>query len=179
MGLTASTYAITKQLQTKKYDIVIQAGIAGCHTNNFLLGDVVVIKDEAIADMGVVENKSFHTIFDMKLVKPNEAPYQQQKLKNPNKIWLQRSKLKAVSAISVNQISSGKKAAALLYEKYNAVAESMEGAALHYVCLLEQIPFLQIRSFSNYAGERNKKKWQLKKAITNLNKELIRLIESL
>jgi futalosine hydrolase len=55
----------------------------------------------------------------------------------------------------------------------------MEGAALHYVCLLEKIPFLQVRSISNYIGERNKKKWNIKESINNLNKELIRLLESL
>jgi futalosine hydrolase len=57
--------------------------------------------------------------------------------------------------------------------------ESMEGAALHYVCLSEKIPFLQLRGVSNYAGERNKSKWKLKEAIGNLNKELIRLLEDL
>jgi futalosine hydrolase len=55
----------------------------------------------------------------------------------------------------------------------------MEGAALHYVCLMEKIPFLQIRSISNYIGERNKKNWNMKESIINLNKELIRLLEQL
>ncbi len=48
----------------------------------------------------------------------------------------------------------------------------MEGAALHYVCLQEQIPFVQIRSVSNYVGERDKTKWKMKEAIENLNTEL-------
>jgi futalosine hydrolase len=50
---------------------------------------------------------------------------------------------------------------------------------LHYVCLMEHVSFLQLRSVSNYVGERNKKKWKLPLAIENLNKELIRLLESL
>ena len=48
--------------------------------------------------------------------------------------------------------------------KFLPVIESMEGAALHYVCLMEKIPFLQIRSISNYIGERDKKKWNMKDA---------------
>jgi futalosine hydrolase len=52
----------------------------------------------------------------------------------------------------------------------------MEGAAFHYVCLQEEIPFIQLRSVSNYVGERNKSKWQIKKAVENLNKELLNLI---
>jgi futalosine hydrolase len=43
----------------------------------------------------------------------------------------------------------------------------------------ENIPFVQIRSISNYVGERNKQKWKLKEAVQNLNKELIRLVEGL
>jgi futalosine hydrolase len=35
----------------------------------------------------------------------------------------------------------------------------MEGAALHYTCLMEKIPFMQLRSISNYIAERDKSKW--------------------
>jgi futalosine hydrolase len=40
---------------------------------------------------------------------------------------------------------------------------------------MEKIPFLQIRSVSNYIGQRNKNKWNSKDAITNLNQEIINL----
>ncbi|MBK8310223.1 MAG: hypothetical protein IPL04_04300 [Chitinophagaceae bacterium] len=56
------------------------------------------------------------------------------------------------------------------------MVESMEGAALHYVCLMEKIPFIQLRAISNYITERNKKKWNMKESITNLNKEIIKLL---
>jgi futalosine hydrolase len=54
--------------------------------------------------------------------------------------------------------------------------ETMEGAALHYVALQLNIPFLQVRSLSNFAGERDKKRWRMEEAIENLNKELERLL---
>jgi futalosine hydrolase len=41
---------------------------------------------------------------------------------------------------------------------------------------MENIPFLQVRSLSNFVGERDKSKWQIKEAIENLNKELIPII---
>jgi futalosine hydrolase len=59
------------------------------------------------------------------------------------------------------------------------LVESMEGAALHYVCLMEGIPFLQIRSVSNVTGDRDKNRWKLKEAIENLNKSLVLLIKKL
>jgi len=55
----------------------------------------------------------------------------------------------------------------------------MEGAALHYVCLLERIPFLQIRSISNETGVRDKARWKMKEALTDLNATLISLIKKL
>jgi futalosine hydrolase len=84
--------------------------------------------------------------------------------------------LPAVKAITVNKVSDS------LIQKRQAMInfapeiESMEGAALHYVCLQENIPFIQIRSISNLIGERDKSKWNFKEAIVNLNRELIKLI---
>jgi futalosine hydrolase len=53
----------------------------------------------------------------------------------------------------------------------------MEGAALHYICLQQKIKFLQLRSISNTVGERDKQKWEMKKATTNLNMELKKIIQ--
>ena len=64
-------------------------------------------------------------------------------------------------------------------EKFGADIESMEGAAFHYVCLQEKIKFLQLRSISNIAGERDKTKWTMKEAIVNLNIELKKLVKNI
>ena len=55
----------------------------------------------------------------------------------------------------------------------------MEGAALHYVCNSFNVSYLQIRSISNYVGERDKNKWKMKLAIENLNKELKKIVAEL
>ena len=51
--------------------------------------------------------------------------------------------------------------------------ESMEGAALHYVCLMEQVPFAQVRCISNYIEPRNRKAWDIPIAVGNLNEWLV------
>ncbi|HXB92561.1 MAG TPA: hypothetical protein VNU72_09740, partial [Puia sp.] len=63
--------------------------------------------------------------------------------------------------------------------QYDPTVESMEGAALHFVCLLEKVPFLQLRSVSNDVGTRDKSKWDIKKAVARLNEELIGLLKKL
>jgi futalosine hydrolase len=179
IGLTATAYHLTKQLQLKKYDLVIQAGVAGCFDKKLSLGSVVVVKKDTIADQSVIELKQLKTLFDLQLVPNNQFPYSKTWLVNPYNDLLKKTKLKRVKAISVNEITSSKQKIKFYEASFNAVAESMEGAALHYSCLMENIPFIQLRSMSNYIGERNKKHWNMKESIINLNTELIQLIENL
>jgi len=179
VGSINTTYALMKHLQVKKPNVIIMAGIAGAMSKKLNLGDVVVIKEEALADLGVQEKDGYKDVFDLKLLASNKFPFTKKKLVNPFSTLMERTLLPTVNSITVNQITSSKKTAELYSKKYKAAIENMEGAALHLVCIKENIPFIQIRSISNYVGERNKKKWQLKEAVENLNKNLIRLIESL
>jgi futalosine hydrolase len=179
IGLTASTYSLCKQIQIKRYDLVIQAGVAGCFNKSIPLGTVVMIKKDTIADQSVIELKKLKTLFDLQLVPHNQFPFKNDWLVNPHTVHFKTSKLKQVSAISVNEITSSRQKIKYYTEAFSPVAESMEGAALHYTCLMEGIPFLQLRSMSNYIGERNKKNWNMKESITNLNKSLISIVEQL
>jgi futalosine hydrolase len=84
--------------------------------------------------------------------------------------------LPAVSSVTVNKVTDSKLQEQQIIRQFNPDIESMEGAALHYVCLQEQVPFIQLRSISNRVGERDKKKWTIKESIENLNKELLRFL---
>ena len=179
IGLTATAYHLTRQLQLKKYDLVLQTGVAGCFDKKLSLGSVVVVKKDAIADQSVIELKQLKTLFDLKLVPADQFPYTKTWLVNPYTDLIKKTKLKQVKGISVNEITTSKQKMAFYEANFNAVTESMEGAALHYTCLMEGVPFLQIRSMSNYIGERNKKNWNMKESIVNLNKALINLVQNL
>jgi futalosine hydrolase len=179
VGLVATTYNLQKQIAMKRPDLVIQAGIGGAFDGSVSPGSVFAIKKDTVADLGVVEKKKFHSVFDMGFSKPDLFPYKKGWLVNPGMHLLKKNSLKKVSAISVNQVSTSRQTIDLFINKYAPVIESMEGAALHYVCLMEHIPFLQLRAVSNYVGERNKKNWRIGDAVSNLNNELIRLLNSL
>jgi futalosine hydrolase len=179
IGLTSTAYHLTRQIHLKRPGIIIQAGVAGCFDKKIPLGSVVLTKQDTIADQSVIELKKLKTLFDLNLVPQNQFPFRNGWLVNPHLALAAKSKLKAVKAISVNQITTSKKMIQFYENEFHPVTESMEGAALHYVCLMEQIPFLQVRSISNYIGERNKKKWNMKESILNLNNTLIQLLESL
>ncbi len=178
IGLTATTYTLSKQFQIYKPDLVIQAGVGGCFDKTKPLGTVVAVKQETIADQSVIEINQLKTLFDLKLIPHNQFPYRNGWLINKNEL-LKNIKLQKVKGISVNEITTTRKKM-IFYEKhFSPVVESMEGAALHYTCLMENIPFIQIRAMSNYIAERNKKKWNMKESVDNLNKELVKTLKNI
>ena len=179
VGMLASAVSITRMVLEDKPDLIIQVGIAGCFDASVALGKVVVINEEALADMGVEEDGKWKDIFDLKLEKSSYHPFERRKLPNP---WLSKFnllKLPEVNAITINEISTNKERIQQLVKKYDPVIESMEGAALHYVCRESNIPFMQIRAISNYIGERNKANWKMKEAIENLNEVLLKYVDKL
>ena len=179
IGLMATTYSLTKQLQVRKPDLVIQAGVAGGLNASFSLGSILAIEADTVADLGVVESRQLLSLSDLRLANPNQHPYKKGWLKNPSIDLMKKMRLKRVKGITVNHITTSPAMIQQYRNKFRAVTESMEGAALHYVCLSENVQFLQLRAISNYIGERNKARWKLKDSIVNLNKQLIGILELL
>jgi futalosine hydrolase len=176
IGLTATTYHLAKQLHLKRPQLVIQAGVAGCFDKKMPLGTVVAVKKEVIADQMVIEDKKLRTVFDLQLLPQDQFPFAKGWLVNKSS-ELEQTPVPKVKAVTVNEITTSKQTLALFVERFDPVIESMEGAALHYTCLMEKVPFIQIRSVCNYIGERDKSKWKMQKAIDSLNEQLILLIE--
>jgi len=179
VGMLATSVSLTKLIAEEKPDLVIQAGIAGSFNTSLPLGKVVIVNEESLGDMGVEEDGKWKDIFDLKLEKSSYPPFERRKLPNP---WLPKYnllKLPEVSGITINEISTNKERIQQLIKKYNPVVETMEGAALHYVCREANIPFVQIRAISNYTGERNKENWKMKEAIAHLNQTLLKYVDKL
>jgi futalosine hydrolase len=176
VGLTAATYSLTKEVFNRPPQLTIQAGVAGCLTKNFELTKTVVVKNDSIGELGVFENEQFKNIFELALVENNSFPWKNEKLPNTNIDLLEMSGLEIVDSVSVQEITTDKNRIAYYKNKLGAAIETMEGAALHYVGLMENIPFLQLRSLSNYVGERDKTKWKLQESIEQLNVELKQLL---
>ncbi|MEN9859228.1 MAG: futalosine hydrolase [Bacteroidota bacterium] len=178
IGLLATSYSLQKQIQLKRPDLIIQAGVGGCFDKKMKLGRVFIIKKEAIADQSVIELNALKTLFDLDLVPANQPPYQKGWLVNPHPI-VKKLRLPKATGISVNEITTHLQKVRFYKKQFNPLIESMEGAALHYVALQEDIPFIQLRSTSNYIAERNKKNWNMPAAIHSLNQTLLNLLEVL
>jgi futalosine hydrolase len=179
VGMLAAGVSLTKLALTHKPDLIIQVGIAGCFDTSIDLGKVVLVKEEILGDTGVEENSEWKDLFKTKFIAPDNAPFTNGRLVNKQLSNYNPSQLPEVIALTVNEITTRKERIAQLKSLYNPTIESMEGAALHYVCNDLNIPYLQIRGLSNYIGERDKAKWLIKEAVENANKVLLETVVSI
>ena len=176
VGAPACMYALTKQLQRNHYDMVIQAGIAGTFRNAYAPGETVAVKQDLFADLGILEKDEFFTLFDRGFAAADSSPYSKGVLRNDD---AEHFSLPAVNAITINTVSDKFSQTEIYQKKYEPDIESMEGAAFHYVCISENVRFLQLRSISNYVGERIKTNWKMKESVQSLNENLQRIVKEL
>jgi len=162
VGAATTIYQLTKKLSKQKKDMILQVGVAGVYDNQLSLSDVVVVSKDRFADLGAMEKGRFNSVATMGLLNDNAFPYEHGWLKNPHLSKFEYLP-QSVAGNTVNLITDDLQH--LQSIQHDAVVESMEGAALHYVCLMEDIPFLQIRGISNHAGDRNHNNWKMKEAI--------------
>ena len=172
VGLVAATYAITSSIFKNNPDLVLQGGIAGSFDHSIPLGTAVTVQSETLGGLGVQEGETFHTAFDLKLADPNEAPWTNGSMVNPHEQLLQSIGLPMVNGVSVQEISTDPVRIGHLQTLTTAQIETMEGASLHYAALMGGVPFAQIRTISNYVGERDKRAWGLQDSIEELNVQL-------
>lgn len=176
VGSTATAYSLTRQLLWRAPELVIQAGIGGSFRKEFPPETVAFIIDDVFADLGAYQEGEFTDIFDLGLAAADEHPFTNRSLINPHAEKWAMFGLPFVRGATINCISSTPEQVATIKSKYDPVIESMEGAALHYACLMENVPFIQLRAVSNFAGERNKNNWKMMEAIAVLNEKLKRIL---
>lgn len=173
VGLPLAAYAMGKVLALKKYDLAIHAGIAGAYTRNMKIGDVVEITSDYFSDLGVEEaNGDFTSVFTMGLIEPNQAPFTNSELVNPNP----GNFLPHAKGLTVNKVHGFAPSIQAVQQRYAAEIETMESAAFFYACLMEQQAFLAIRAISNQVEPRNRANWNISLAIENLNSVLIEML---
>lgn len=179
IGAPIAMFHLQEVIKNNNYDLVIQSGIAGSFDlKKNGLGKVVIVETDVFADLGVSESNDFRTLFELNFLAENSFPFNKGVLEN-NIEFLEQFKLPLVKAVTVNTVTDDKIKIQQLHKKFSADIETMEGAALHYICLQKKIPFLQIRGISNEVGERNKDRWNIKEALQNLTSSLNKILKEL
>ena len=179
IGLTATAWNLGRRLALHPPDLALNVGIAGAFDRSLQLGDVVHVTSERFGDLGVEEaDGRFTDLFELALLEPTDPPFVNGLLYNPDAA--QYRFLPPVRGLTVNKVHGNQASIHAIQQKYpDAQVESMEGAAFFYACLQSGIPFLQIRSISNYVEPRNRAGWQLGLAIEALNTTVVEMIHGL
>ena len=177
IGLVFISHKLTKTLNKKRYDLVINAGIAGSFNKNLNIGEVVLVGLEEFGDLGVEDDMGFHTVFERGFIGKNEFPFENGCLKTKLPEKLKLPEFKQVKGLSSNTTHGNEKNIRELLRKFQADIETMEGAAFFYVCLMENADFIEIRAISNYVEIRDVSKWNIPLAAQNLSDSLFKIIE--
>lgn len=166
VGMVATAFAMGHFFAEKKFDLAINAGIAGSFDPEIKPGDLCRVSEDTLAEFGAEDGTDFL---------------------NSESIGLGRSvfsagsiagftcykQLKEVRAVTVNKVHGNERSIAEFVNRFNPQIETMEGAAFFYACDQAGIPGIQIRAISNIVEPRNRENWQIELAIKNLNDTLI------
>ncbi|MBL7139203.1 MAG: futalosine hydrolase [Bacteroidales bacterium] len=178
IGLLHTAFYLGNILAQGSYDLAINAGICGAYSRAIPLGSVLHVTEEALPEPGAEEDGLFRSVFELGLIPPDEYPFDEGKLVNtliPR--WKALNRLQVVTGNSINTMHTDPGRIHQLTTRFPADVESMEGAAFLFGCLVEKLPCAQIRAVSNYVGERDKSKWEVRLAVKNLDETLVELLK--
>jgi futalosine hydrolase len=170
VGLVAMAARLAKRLEEEAYDFVLNCGIAGSFDSQIPLTKLFLVEQDTIADLGVEMGQKFISISQLGLAKDSDISI----LRNSGSFNRFFETLPVAYAISKNTGSGRVSTISFLQRQFKVQLESMEGAAFHFVCRQKGVPFCQVRAVSNYVGERDKSKWDIKGSVTVLNEFVLK-----
>ena len=181
VGSVATTLNMSKWLsQNNRPDLVINAGIAGSFNPDIKIGDVVMPLSDCFADLGIEDGDSFLTLDEAGIVSDDDFPFKNNFIYCDNFFCKKLLPIiKPVRAITINTATGSEATKEKLIAKFNPDIETMEGAAVFYVALLENVPFIAIRAISNMVERRDKSKWNIPLALNNLTIKLSETLETI
>ncbi len=170
-GMLFTAWELGLLLTRRYYPFMLQAGMAGSYTQDMPPGSVVRVDSEILADLGAENHEDFLDMFDLQLLSEGEFPFTGRVLESTatgrNSLL---GKLPAARSLTVNTVHGRKTSIAAVRKRFSPDIENMEGAAFFLAGLESNTPFEEIRAVSNYVEPRDKTRWQLKKAVENLNR---------
>ena len=177
IGTTSTTFHLTNALKDNQYQVVINIGIGGSLTSELSIGEVVNVVSEEFADLGIEKKDEFLTLFETGFIDLNEFPFEHGLLKASDSNGL--FNLRKVRGITTNKSHGRESTIAEINSKFPAQVESMEGAAVFYVCNWLGISCYEIRAISNYIEPRDSAQWNIPLALENLKTSLVNVLKKL
>jgi futalosine hydrolase len=151
IGKANAAHGTALLIEKFKPDFVWNIGIAGAYPSSGLkIGDVVITEKEIYGDEGLLAKDGFHTMNEILDVQ-NEFI-----MHIPEELRVRSLELgvKMGNFITVSTCTGTLEKGREIEQRFNALCENMEGAAIAHICALLGIPAAEIRGISNIIEDR-------------------------
>jgi futalosine hydrolase len=174
-GSVNTVQSLSAAIETVRPSLIIQTGCAGAFRKSGLnIGDIGIATEEIDIQLGIeaedhrrpLNELPFSTIksdkIDIKNRYPLDAVLVNRALETLKRAFEEKS-VQVVTGpfITVSTITATETRAEDIYKHYRPCMEGMEGAGAAHLAIHYDIPFLEIRSASNFVGKRDRESWNL------------------
>ncbi|WP_078428167.1 futalosine hydrolase [Alkalihalobacterium alkalinitrilicum] len=169
VGIAAAAATTARVLATQKYDLIINAGIAGGFVGQAQVGTIVVANEVVVADLGAETLDGFSSIGELGF---GSCRYDVDKdlVSDVVKAFLDAGEPVTTGPLITVSTTTGTAQTTQALEKRvpGVKAEAMEGFGVATAAKQFDIPMLEIRTISNPVGPRDRNSWRIKEALQKL-----------
>jgi futalosine hydrolase len=159
VGPVEAAVAVARAVSQRRYDLVVDAGIAGAIDDSADIGDGVVVEDDRF-ELCLEDGRP--------LALPPGSSLVDRATSDANSVDALRAMgFKTLQGVTVSRVTSTE-ATAYRLGASGAQVESMEGFAVLRVCESFGIPAIQIRGISNRVGDRERSGWNFQAGLDGL-----------
>jgi futalosine hydrolase len=184
IGKVNTAAGLALAIERLKPTAVIQFGIGGAYINSFLsISMVMAARQDIHIDSGVRTAEGWQDMEQVgfALLEKNTQHYYNVL---PTSTTLTQVFIDALGIptgiFATSETITGTFDESVAFQaRFDASIESMEGAAAAQVCLALDVPFAEIRSVSNIVGERDKKNWNIPKAVQRVNEVIVEMLQAM
>jgi futalosine hydrolase len=190
IGAVNTAHALTHHLARHSTpSLVIQTGVAGAYVPaDVPVGSVLLADTEIYGDLGVLTPQGWRPMEEIGI------PLLEASLSHPARFnyfplderLVERAEAAAGNLVertgkflTVSQVTGVRAIGDVLYKRFGALCESMEGAAAAHVCAMHGVPFLEVRGISNLVEDRDRAKWRLAEAAGAAQNAVLKILENL
>ena len=188
LGAVNTAHALTRHLMTNgKPALVVQTGVAGAYVPcGIEVGSVLMATEEMYGDVGVITPGGWlpADAIGIPLVEGSSSrpPLFNQFPCDPALVARAAALAGPLVArtgrfLTLAQCTGVRALGDALHHRFNALCESMEGAAAAQICAIHDIPFLEVRGVSNLVEDRDRDAWRIREAADAAGVVVRRLLE--
>jgi len=189
IGKVNAASTSTALLEHYETEILINTGCAGAYIGSGLsIGDLAMATYEVLGDEGVIAPDGWHSLELIgipSLSKPGNIFYNRfpltrwaidkaEHVAETNGVFLHQGLF-----VTLSTVSGSKERGAELYQRFSALCENMEGAAVAQVASLYSVDCIEIRGISNMVEDRDLTRWDIPLAVERAQRFILDFIAGL